>query len=234
MKKNHDSEYWSRFWSEYKADIAEKDEQSQVLRTRNKLPIDKESWEFTVSEVASQLDLSENDTLLDLCCGNGLFTSAFSSQVSKIEAVDISTPLIDRLNARALHNVNAVASDIREINFSDQSFSKVLWYAGIQYIDESDIINMILKIRGWMKPDGILMIGDIPDRKKIWKYFDSLERQNVYFHALQKREPIIGTWLDAEWIEKLCATCGFTTANVIEQNSKLIYSDFRYDLVAKV
>ena len=229
-----DNEYWSRFWSEYKADIAEKDEQTQVLRTRNKMPIDKESWEFTVSDVASQLALSDSDTLLDLCCGNGLFSSAFSSQVAKIEAVDISAPLIERLSSRALSNVHAVVNDIRYVDFKDQSFSKELWYAGIQYIDEGDIIKMIRKIRRWMKPGGILMIGDIPDRKKLWKYFDSTARQDNYFDSLEGREPIIGTWLDAEWIEKLCFSSGFTAAHAIEQNDKLIYSDFRYDLVAKV
>jgi ubiquinone/menaquinone biosynthesis C-methylase UbiE len=230
----HDNEYWSRFWSEYNADIAEKDEQSQVLRTRNKLPIDKESWEFTVSDVASQLSLTDSDTLLDLCCGNGLFSSAFSSQVAKIQAVDISASLIERLNSRALSNVHAVANDIRDIDFKDESFSKVLWYAGIQYIDESDIIKMIRKIRRWMKPGGILMIGDIPDRRKLWRYFDSSARQDIYFDALERREPIIGTWLDAEWIEKLCFSSGFAAAYAIVQNDKLIYSDFRYDLVAKV
>jgi ubiquinone/menaquinone biosynthesis C-methylase UbiE len=229
-----DNEYWSRFWSEYKADIAEKDEQSQVLRTRNKLPIDKDIWEFTVSDVAGQLALTYDDTLLDLCCGNGLFSSAFSSQVAKIEAVDISAPLIERLNSKGLSNVHALANDIRKVDFKDQSFSKVLWYAGIQYIDESDIIKMIRKIRRWMKPGGILMIGDIPDRKKLWKYFDTIARQDIYFDALERREPIIGTWLDAEWIEKLCFSSGFTAAHAVEQNDKLIYADFRYDLVAKV
>lgn len=233
MTKIKDNEFWSRFWSEYKANISELDEQSQVLRTRNKKPIDELSWEFTVESVENQLQLSRDDTLLDLCCGNGLFSSAYSSRVSKINAVDISVPLIERLKSKGLVNIHAEAKDIRDVTFKGKSFSKVLWYAGIQYINEEDIITMINKILHWMKPNGILLIGDIPDRKKIWQYFDSADRKSLYFKSLEKREPIIGTWLDSEWIENLCISSGFKSAKAVEQNKNLIYSDFRYDLVAK-
>ena len=233
MTNPHDNEYWSRFWSEYKADVADKDEQSQVLRTRNKMPIDGEKWELTLRTVAAQLELSGSDTLLDLCCGNGLFAAAFSNRIASVEAVDISAPLIERLNARALSNVHAEAKDIRDAAFDDQSFSKVLWYAGIQYIDEGHIVQMLRKIRRWMKPGGILLIGDIPDRSKLWTYFNDAARQAAYFDGLAHRQPIIGTWLDAEWIEKLCLSAGFSEAHAIAQNAGLIYADFRYDLIAR-
>lgn len=226
-------EHWARFWSEYQTDVSEKDEQTQVLRTRNKQPIDRQTWESTLKTVESQLDLRADDTLLDLCCGNGLFAAAFSNRVARIDAVDISQVLTNRLAARGLHNVRVSTSDMRDAKFPAQSFSKVLWYAGIQYLDESDIVGMIRQIHPWMRPNGILMIGDIPDRAKLWDYFNNEDRQAAYFDGLQVRQPIIGSWLDARWIERLCLASGFASAQASPQNEELIYADFRYDLIAK-
>jgi len=233
MTRSHYDEHWARFWSEYQTDVAHKDEQSQVLRTRNKQPIDQARWEVTISTVAEQLELVPEDTILDLCCGNGLFSAAFSPQVASISAVDISPVLTARLEARGLSNVNVRTSDMRDAHYAAGSFSKVLWYAGIQYIEEPDIVAMVRKIRGWMKAGGILMIGDIPDRSKIWDYFNDNTRLAAYFDGLEQKSPIIGSWLDTDWLEKLCYSSGFASAHAIPQDERLIYADFRYDLIAK-
>jgi len=233
MTRSPYNEHWARFWSDYQTDVANKDEQSQVLRTRNKQPIDQASWEVTILTVAQQLELEAHDTVLDLCCGNGLFSAAFSPHVASIEAVDISAVLTARLEARGLPNVKVGTSDMRDAQFSAGSFSKVLWYAGIQYIDEPDIVLMVRKISRWMKPGGILMIGDIPDRSKLWDYFNNSARLTTYFDGLEQRKPIIGSWLDSDWLEKLCLASNFASANAIPQDEELIYADFRYDLIAR-
>jgi SAM-dependent methyltransferase len=230
LQKN---EHWARFWSEYQTDVANKDEQSQVLRTRNKQPIDQRKWEITLDVVSQQLELQPDDTLLDLCCGNGLFTAAFGPRIAGVEAVDISPVLTCRLAARGLPNVRVLTSDMRDAQFAQHSFSKVLWYAGIQYIDESDIVAMVRRIRSWMKPGGILLIGDIPDRAKLWDYFNDETRLASYFAGLEQRKPIIGSWLDAGWSERLCLASGFASAKAVPQHEALIYADFRYDLIAR-
>lgn len=230
LQKN---EHWARFWSEYQTDLANNDEQSQVLRTRNRKPIDQRKWEMTLNIVSQQLELQSDDTLLDLCCGNGLFTAAFAPRIAGVEAVDISPVLTGRLAARSLPNVSVLTSDMRDTQFAQQSFSKVLWYAGIQYIDESDIVAMVRRIRGWMKPGGILMIGDIPDRAKLWDYFNDDTRRAAYFDGLAQRKPVIGSWLEARWMERLCLASGFVSAEAVLQHEELIYADFRYDLIAR-
>lgn len=228
-----EKEHWPSFWAEYQNNIANKDEQSQVLRTRNKQPIDQRKWQITLTTVGQQLELQANDILLDLCCGNGLFCAAFKDQVALIEAVDISPELTELLAKRSLQNVTVSTSDMRAVQFSDKQFSKVLWYAGIQYIDESDIVSMIRRIRSWMKRDGILMIGDIPDRSKLWNYFNDETRRASYFKGLAERKPIIGSWLEADWLERLCLASGFVSASAVPQHEELIYSDFRFDLIAR-
>lgn len=130
-----ENEHWARFWSEYQTGVANKDEQSQVLRTRNKQPIDQRKWEITLDIVVHQLELQSDDILLDLCCGNGLLTAAFGPRIAGVEAVDISPVLTGRLEARGQPNGRITTSDMRDAQFAPRSFSKVLWCASIQYID---------------------------------------------------------------------------------------------------
>jgi len=229
---NKKNDYWTKFWCEYDFDATSADEQSQVFRTRDRIPIDKESWEYTVELVAKHMEFKSNDTLLDICCGNGLFTEAYSGLVESIIAVDISDPLINALKSKNIANVDAFSDDIRNISFPESSFSKVLWYAGIQYLPESDIVNYLKELILWMKPNGILLIGDIPDRQKLWGYFNTPERVSSYFDGIGDQKPIIGTWLDPDWIKALCLRSGFKKVEIIQQDTKLIYSDFRYDIIA--
>jgi hypothetical protein len=124
-----ENEHRASFWSDYQTDVAIKDEQSQVLRTRNQQPIDQRKWEITLSTVSEQLELQPDDTLLDLSCGNDLFTAAFGPRIASVEAVDISPVLTGRLAVRCLPNVRVLTSDMRDAQFAQQSFSKVLWYS---------------------------------------------------------------------------------------------------------
>ena len=48
-------DYWARFWSEYDFDANSVDEQSQVFRTRDRVPIEKDAWEHTVKLVANHM-----------------------------------------------------------------------------------------------------------------------------------------------------------------------------------
>ena len=70
-------DYWTKFWGEYNFDVDSIDEQSQVFRTRDQIPIGKDAWDHTVELVANHMQFKPNDTLLDICCGNGLLLKHF-------------------------------------------------------------------------------------------------------------------------------------------------------------
>jgi len=84
-----------------------------------------------------------------------------------------------------------------------------------------------------MRPEGLLFIGDVPDRDKLWGYFNTPERQAAYFDGLARGERIIGSWLERGWLEKLCRAAGFVEAQAMPQDPRLIYADFRFDLLAR-
>jgi hypothetical protein len=79
----------------------------------------------------------------------------------------------------------------------------------------------------------MLFIGDIPDRDKLWDYFNTPERQAAYFDGIARGQRIIGSWLERRWLEQLCRAAGFVAASAAPQDARLIYADFRFDLSAR-
>jgi len=227
-------EHWSNFWINYGKDIDNLDPQTQVLRTRNKQPISEDLWEYTLKLLESDIEIKANHSLLDLCSGNGLISEHLAKKVQSVTSVDISEGLIESLNSREISNIHTIVSDMRDVSFKSLEFDRVVWYAGIQYLKMEEIVRMFVKIREWMRPGGILFVGDIPDANKLWDYFNTPERKSVYFEGLATKKPIIGSWLTKEWLEHLAKSVGFTDVIVKDQDPKLIYSDFRFDLIARL
>lgn len=227
MKDN----YWVDFWKNYTANNKENDEQSQVLRTLNKKPISNELWGFTLNEIDKNFIVSENDSVLDLCSGNGLLSKHFVAKGAKVTAVDVSDELLKNLIDTP--NVKTISSDIRLLDFNDNTFDKIIIYAGIQYLTNKEVVALIKKMHRWLKPIGELYIGDIPNSNKLWAFYNNEKRQEVYFNNLLEGKSIVGNWFEKEWFDKLTNYIGFSNGEFFPQNEKLIYANFRFDYCYK-
>lgn len=224
---------WLEFWRDHGRSMQAADAQTQVLRTFNKQPITPERWAFTLSELDRDFPTGGDDDVLDLCCGNGLFTAHFAERCKSVTSVDISPDLLRALDERKLRNVTTRCSDMRAADFPDGSFSRVLIYAAVQYIDHAETIALFRKAFRWLRPGGLLFIGDVPDRSRLWSFYNTPERQALYFENLISGRDVVGTWFDAEWLLRLCTSSGFTSARHIAQHPDLIYAHFRFDLLAE-
>jgi len=222
-------DYWVDFWNIYTKNSKAQDEHSQVLRTLNKEPISNDIWEFTLSTIENAIEPKKDDDLLELCCGNGLISRYLSPKVKNITAVDISVELINTIDTNKYLNIKAIDSDIRCLTYDDKSFDKIIIYAGIQYLNYSETIKLFEQIYTWLKPGGILFLGDIPDKDKLWAFYNTLEREAVYFNNTKEEIDVVGTWFEKDFFNKLGDFIGFSTGEVMEQDKKLIYSNFRYD-----
>jgi ubiquinone/menaquinone biosynthesis C-methylase UbiE len=221
--------YWTKYW-ENKI-IKGLDQQSQVARTRNKEPINSLLWEQTLSGLVKNLELKKKDIVLDLCCGNGLIATKICQKVKSIYCVDINKKLLEVIKKQKISNLRVLCKDVERIKFQEEKFSKVIWYSGIQYFSHKNIISLAFKIYKFSKPKSIFYIGDIPDKQKLWKYFNTKLRKKNYFDGVLNDKPIIGTWLDKIWLKNLFHLVGFKKVVILKQNKKLIYSDFRFDLL---
>jgi len=227
------NDYWINFWKKHAKDSKNEDSQLQVLRTFNKKPIDKKKWELTLINIEQNLNIQSSDIILDLGCGNGLISEYLSKRCKSVTAVDISQELINEIDIKKYKNIKPIVKDIRKIEFKKNSFSKIIIYAGIQYLDYKETINIFESILKWLKSEGIFFIGDIPDSDRLWCFFNTKEREKVFFNSIKNNSPIVGTWFKKTFLLKLANYCGFNDARIISQHKNMIYSHFRYDMRIK-
>lgn len=224
------TEYWLEFWNTHGRSSAQANEQTQVLRTINKQPITPECWQRTLDYLDAQFPVGAEDDLLDLCSGNGLFTAHFAPRCKSVTAVDISADLLANLNQRKLPNVRTLRSDIRKIRFEEGAFSHILLYACIQYLSEGEAVALFREMFQWLKPGGLLFVGDIPDRKRLCMFYNTPERLALYFDNQIIDRDVIGTWFDEFWLLRLAESTGFQQADIIQQPPEQINAHFRFDL----
>ena len=225
------SDYWVEFWRDHGFRTAGENPQSQVLRTLDKKPIDDEKWEFTLAHIEGAVNPGPDDEILDLCCGNGLLARKFSETAKSVTAVDVSDRLVKAIGE--VENITPIVSDVRALQFKANIFHKVVLYAGLQYFSYQDVIDIFERVSFWLRNGGVFYIGDIPDQEQIWTFYDDQDRETAYFDSVKCGKPIIGTWFDKKFLEKLSAHVGFSESEILPQPKQLIYSSYRYDMIAR-
>lgn len=222
-------DYWTSFWTQHGQSTVGANQQLQVLRTLNKEPIEAGKWARTLEHIISTMDLQPTHRVLDLCGGNGLIAQQMAKVSSEVVVVDISPNLLDHLPADA-NNVVAKQGDMREVDFEHGSFERIICYAALQYLNFAETTRLFRKLFNWLRPGGLLFVGDIPDSQRIWSFFDSPERRAAYFQHLQAGSQIVGTWFSRDWLQYLAEVAGFSHSETMDQPDEQIYSWFRFDM----
>jgi len=225
------TDYWKSFWLAHGKESQHTELQVQVLRTLNKQPVAPEAFAAILDSVSAMLKPEPDIDLLDLCCGNGLITKEFISSVRSVTAVDLSEELVSKVKNGTSRNVTTLAADARTVSFPDNSFDRILLYAGLQYFSEIETVELFQRLRRWIRNGGLVVLGDIPDATRRWDFFNSPERENAYFDGLKADKPLVGHWFDPSWLEKLANYAGFVSAALHPQPATLPYQHYRFDLV---
>lgn len=227
------SDYWKNFWQSHAISAIDGHSQYQVLRTLNKKPISDEQFSEILEYVKEKIKLEKKDDVLDLCCGNGLITTFLSSGCKSVTGVDFAEGLTSIIDLKSFKNISLIVEDIRKVKFQQESFDKVILYAGLQYLSEKETVFLFENVMNWLRADGLFLIADIPDRERIWNFFNSQERERVYFDTLKDDKPIVGTWFEEEWLAKLGKYAGFSEVEMLAQPVGFPYAHYRFDLLLR-
>lgn len=225
------TDYWKSFWLFRAKENRNTEPLIQVLRTLNKQPIEADVFATIVDSIVTMLEPGQKNNLLDLCCGNGVITRELFNRFYSITAVDLSEEFVSQFSSGLADNITAFAADARTVEFPEKSFDRILLYAGIQYFSESEIIDLFIRLRRWIREGGRVVLGDIPDVTRRWNFFNSPERKSAYFEALKDGKPLVGNWFEPSWLEKLSYHTGFLSATTHPQPQTLPYQHYRFDLV---
>ncbi|MEY3879766.1 MAG: hypothetical protein RIQ94_561 [Pseudomonadota bacterium] len=226
------NDYWVTFWTTHEI-IKAKDPQCQIGRTVNKISIDQQKWQFHLDEIEEILCLCPDDTLIDLCAGNGLITMPLSLRCQSVTAVDISNTLLEYIDTQLYPNITLITEDARNMNLPTKAFSKGLMYSALQYFNEHEIIGIFAAIYQFLKRDGLFLVGDIPDIDRLFVYHNKPEWVRAYFDSVKNNNPVIGTWFKKDILVAMAKYVGFNEAVVINQHPDLINSHYRFDLLLK-
>jgi cyclopropane fatty-acyl-phospholipid synthase-like methyltransferase len=225
------TDYWKSFWLAHAKEHQDSEPQIQVLRTLNKQSVEPNVFDDIVNSIVTILKPDSTKDLLDLCCGNGLITRELFNQFRIVTAVDLSEEFISQISEGETDGITAFAADARTVKFSEDSFDRILLYAGLQYFSESETVDLFIRLRSWICEGGLVLIGDIPDATRRWNFFNSPERESAYFESLRGGTPIVGNWFEPDWLVGLSKHANFKSAEVTLQPSFFPYQHYRFDLV---
>lgn len=110
------------------------------------------------SSFALKNDSPPSGITLDLCCGDGFYSYYFYSKRSaKVVAIDFDTNAIKfaKKNYERAKNIEFIIGDIR-IDIPEGPFDNIIWDAAIEHFTESEIDNLIRRIKSVLKSNGTL------------------------------------------------------------------------------
>jgi cyclopropane fatty-acyl-phospholipid synthase-like methyltransferase len=121
-------------------------------------------------------------------------------------------------------------ADVRMLIQPAASFDRVLMAAALQHFTRAETVNLFRRTAAMLRPGGIFLITDIPDFARLWTFHNTSEREAAHFEQVARGEPILGTWFDRTWLERLGRHAGFSDTTALDQPASHPYARYRFDL----
>ena len=102
--------------------------------------------------------LEQDNYLLDLGCGSGAITNKLTKEAKAIDAIDISSGMLEFAKRQAEENSigkNYIQISIFAERFKDETFDVILAFNVLHYIE--DMPNHVVRINSLLKPNGIFI-----------------------------------------------------------------------------
>lgn len=204
----------------------------QVRRTVGGKPISQDQIDLIVEGIAGGLQLSGEDRVLDLCCGNGALSRLVFARCAGGLGVDVAESLIGiaKKNFEAPGREEYLQQDA--IAFvgafpEPERFDKALWYASLQYFDRAQALEILSALAERFTNVRRLFIGNAPDRARMDAFFQpSTYRPGVEDDPRSD----IGVWRTGEECIALAREAGWT-AEITHMPPGFYQAHYRYDLV---
>jgi SAM-dependent methyltransferase len=220
------------FYKEYPKTCAPDDFWGQVKRTVNGVPVSQDQIDMIVDAVVSELELSKEDCLLDLCCGNGALSTLLFEYCSGGLGVDFSEHLISVANNNfsAPPSKDYILQDVVEFcenPITPHKFSKLVCYGSFSYIEQDKAVKLLHLLKSNFPNLRRIFIGNCPDKVLLPDFF--AKREAVPGIENNPDSPI-GVWrTQAEFIS-LAKRCGWEAA-IHKMPVQYYSSHYRYDVV---
>jgi SAM-dependent methyltransferase len=205
----------------------------QVGKTINGMPVPKVNLTHIVDQIRDVLTLETSDRILDIGCGNGLITKLISEHCSYVIGIEQSAELYETANQHSNSvNIEYKKGPIEGIGIDEMQCEKAFMYEVLQHIDYKDANAAISRIINGLGDQGKLFIGGIPDEEKKWDFYNSYERREGLYKALEQSGDPIGFWYHRDFLKCIGERQGLRV-QIIDQKKELYTSHYRFDCLLK-
>ena len=183
--------------------------------------------EVILPNLLKLMEIKNTDNVLDLACGQGFFTQAFTKYADKVVGVDISKELIEIAKKQNIQNIDYKVSSATDLSFiNNKSLDKISIILALQNIDS--MLQVFRECYRTLKPQGRLYIVlnhpsfRIP-RKSEWGYDD---KKKVQYRRVEKYLSEIMTNIDMNPGEKMIKKKKYTVSfhRPLQSYSKVLHN----------
>jgi cyclopropane fatty-acyl-phospholipid synthase-like methyltransferase len=232
MKKSN--EYWKANFTNEKIVNATNDLHINIARTKNGEAVSEDNWNKTIQYILNLLDIRKDSIVTELCCGNGLIIGEIAKNCKEAFGVDYSEILLNQLNKNFVsNNLSTINADVNKYILGSETYDSIIIYFSLQHFNEQETFLLINKCIAALKPQGKILIGDIPDLDKKWQYIDMPNHHKDYFRRVQEEKPMIGYWFQKDFFKAMNSCFPSTKFEILQQPSYQINSDHRFDLLIR-
>jgi hypothetical protein len=183
-------------------------------------PVGNDFLNDLAEDIIDALDLSKGDTLIELCCGNGLLTKRLSGAVGRIYAFDFAEHLINMAKGcKSVDNIIYFINDAKHEFSKDLASThsaKFLMSDALGYFSPKDLEHIISEIKN-INNDFTFYLPTVPNDKS-----DKYSKDDQGFNGG------IGRWWTTEEIIKIASDLD------LEYNiRKEKFYDYRMDVLLK-
>jgi len=222
----------TNFWKSHYNEGAELFQDSlckQVGKTINGVDINSQQLGYIVDSIVEALKINKHDMVIDLCCGNGLITKSVSVNAMEIIGIDFSERLIDVAKEKSnSDNINYIASNV--LNLPDSILnltSKFYIYEALQHLTSEMFSELLDELNTIARPVK-LFVGSVPDKEKLWDYYDTEEKKQFYLQREKENRPHMGVWWTRDEVRTIAENSRFNVA-FFDQNPLLYTAYYRFN-----
>lgn len=206
----------------------------QVGHTEHGLPVTGEQFESMLTQISDLLEIHSDDTLLDLCCGNGIFTQRLASMAADAVGVEFSGAFVKIADGNfGADKLRFHQLDVRELEglstLEERKFSKVLMYAALQHFERSDLEPLLRKILELSAQNVTIVLGFVPEKGREGFLHNTAWRKIKHLIRRIAGKDIFGTWWSKAFISETCDKLNLScTFQDIDES--LLASRYRFDV----
>ncbi len=224
---------WQTFWNDHPAAAGETEFLVQVGHTIDGKPYDAAQFAGMVNQVRHGLDLGADDSLLDLCCGNGVITRHLAQHCRHVTGADFSAVLIDRAQRHhSAPNVSYRMLDALALESAafpgEAPFSRICIYAALQHFQTHQLALVLQGMLMHAAPGAIFFIGGILDQRRKDAFLDTAEKRKAYEDYRQSGRDRLGTWWQPAQLQAEAAARGLT-CEIDDSSSGRPGGHYRFD-----